>query len=187
MKKLILISFAVLTALQIQAQDSKEKGQNVQIEIPDVAIMDLEATNGKSIVLNVNAPTEAGLPVDFSDARDSSLWLNYSSVCGKGKSSKRKVQAKITSGSLPSYMRLVVEATNDAGYGDGDVGVPNNRKFLSTHDQTIVKNIETCYTGDGVGKGHQLIYSLELKNNKYDEIDFDDATTLTILYTISND
>lgn len=171
------------------AQDNQQDDQAVQIEVPEVALLDLESNNGTSITLSIEAPEEAGEPVNFDHAVDTSIWINYSSVIGSSTEPTRNVYAKITSGTVPSGLRLRVRASQDAGSGDGDLGVRTSWQNLNGNDKRVIRDIGTCYTGDGAGKGHQLTYELSLRNgsNRYAQIDFDDATTLTVLYTISND
>lgn len=174
-----------MTAL---AQDVGDGNSQVSINIPEVAILDLEASGGTSISLVVDVPDEAGSKIDLSGARDSSIWLNYSSVRGKPGEPNRSVYAKITSGAVPAGLRLRLKPLSYSGSGDGDLGVPanNNGKVLNNNDKRVIKNIKTCYTGDGVNNGHRLIYALEFRNNKYHQIDFEDSGSLTILYTISD-
>ncbi|MBO6516249.1 MAG: hypothetical protein JJ975_06835 [Bacteroidia bacterium] len=188
LKRYIPIAILLLLGGQSNAQDEENKGHHVAISIPEVALVDLESNSGKNISLVVNPPEEAGEAVDMSQATDSSLWLNYSSVRGKPSEPNRSVYARITSGSVPSGLRLRVKTMAYAGAGDGKLGVPanNNGKVLNNNDRRVVKNIKTCYTGDGAGNGHQLIYSLEFRNNQYSQIDFEDSGVLSILYTITD-
>lgn len=186
-----LVALAVLGtvfAINANAQDDKDDNHTVQINIPEVAILDLEGASGTAVVLSVEAPKEAGLAVDFSNAKDSSVWMNYSSIVGSKTEASREVSAKISNGSVPSGMLLKVTAAKDAGAGDGTVGASAGQITLDNKDQTVVSKIGSCYTGDGANKGHNMYYSLELdpKSGSYSKIDFDEATTLTILYTISN-
>jgi len=96
----------------------------------------------------------------------------------------------VTSGSVPKGMDLYVIPLAYTGIGDGDLGSPqnnsNNGIKLGSNNKKFIKDIKTCYTGNGAGNGHQLVYSLQLKNNKYEDIDFDESTTLAVLYTISD-
>lgn len=183
---LALLGFAF--AFTATAQDDKDDDHTVQVTIPEVAILDLEGASGTSVVLAVDAPTEAGLAVDFSDAKDSSVWVNYSSIVGSVTEASRKVTAKISNGNVPGGMLLKVTAAADAGNGDGTMGAAAGQVTLSASDQDFITGIGSCYTGDGAANGHNLYYSLELDPTagSYANIDFDDATTLTILYTISN-
>lgn len=187
--KLLFTLLTLLMAGACFAQDDGDLNQSVDINVPEVALLDLESSSGTSITLSVEAPEEAGQPVDFSNAVDSSIWINYSSIRGSSTESNRHIYARIISGSVPDGMRLRVRASQDVGEGDGYMGVRTTWKTLNNNDQRVIRNIRSCYTGNGPGKGHNLTYELSLRtgNNKYRLIDFDDATTLTILYTISND
>ena len=187
-KLFALAILGVAFAFTASAQDDADDDHTVQITIPEVAILDLEASGGTSIVLAVTAPTEAGLPVSFANAVDSTVWINYSSIVGSTTEPSRTVSAKISAGTVPGGMLLKVTAAADAGNGDGTVGSSAGQITLSGSNQTVVSGIGSCYTGDGANNGHALYYALELNGagGSYANIDFDDATTLTVLYTISN-
>ena len=188
-RKLIAMAFLGFAfALTANAQDDKDDNHTVQINIPEVAILDLEGASGTAVVLSVVAPKEAGLAVDFSDAKDSSVWMNYSSIVGSSTEPSRVVDAKISNGSVPGGMLLKLTAAKDAGNGDGTIGKSSGQITLSGSSQKVVNSIGSCYTGNGANNGHNLYYSLELDPTagSYSKIDFDQATTLTILYTISN-
>lgn len=180
----------ILFACAAHAQDAENENHTVEVSIPEVALLDIESNSGKNITLLMEAPTEAGLPISMSKAIDSSLWLNYSSVTTGNGNGKRDISAKVTSGSVPKGMDLYVKPLAYTGNGDGDLGSPqnnsNNGIKLGSNNKKIIKDIKTCYTGNGAGNGHQLVYSLQLKNNKYEDIDFDESTTLAVLYTISD-
>jgi hypothetical protein len=187
-KLITLAMIGLATVVTTQAQDDKDDNHTVQINIPEVALLDLEGASGTAVTLSVAAPTEAGLAVDFSDAKDSSVWINYSSIVGSTTEPTRKVSVKITNGAVPGGMLLKVTAAADAGNGDGTVGSAAGQINLNTSDQDFITGIGSCFTGDGANNGHNLYYALELDPTagSYANIDFDDATTLTILYTISN-
>jgi len=183
-----LLAFLTLF-ICVYAQDATEANNNVSIDIPEVAIMDVESEGSPSISLVVQAPSEAGNMIDLTAAVDSSLWLNYSSVRSQAVESSRAIYAKVISGSVPSGLRLRVKPQPYSGSGDGNLGLPSNGingRILVATDRKIIRNIKTCYTGDGAGNGHRLIYSLEFKNNKYNKLDFDESNTVTVLYTITD-
>ena len=187
--KLLFCSIVLFGSVKnLRAQGSEAGSGTVQITVPEVAIMDIESGSGNAISLVLNAPSEAGERLDMSNAVDSSLWINYSSVRSQGNDSKRTISAKIVSGSVPTGFRLRVKPLEYTGSGDGDLGKPQNSKgrVLKNYDRAVIKNIKTCFTGDGAGNGHQLVYSLELRNNKYEEIDFNSSSVVTVLYTISD-
>ncbi len=173
----------------VNAQDAEDANNTLSIDIPEVAIMDIESEGGQSISLIVEAPSEAGNMIDLTAAVDSSLWLNYSSVRSQAVESSRAIYAKVIGGSVPSGLKLRVKPQPYTGTGDGDLGLPSNGtngRVLVATDRKIIRNIKTCYTGDGTGNGHRLIYSLEFRNNKYNKLDFDDSNTVTVLYTITD-
>jgi len=173
----------------VNAQDAEDANNTLSIDIPEVFIMDIESEGGQSISLIVEAPSEAGNMIDLTAAVDSSLWLNYSSVRSQAVESSRAIYAKVIGGSVPSGLKLRVKPQPYTGTGDGDLGLPSNGtngRVLVATDRKIIRNIKTCYTGDGTGNGHRLIYSLEFRNNKYDKLDFDDSNTVTVLYTITD-
>lgn len=185
---ILFLSLFAFNAFSVWAQDAPVLTHEVQIDIPEVAILDLEAPPGTSIVLAIEPPEEAGMPVSFENATDSSLWLNYSSVIGSSTEPNREISVELVSGTMPRGTKLRVKAEVDVGEGDGQMGLRNNWRTINNSAKTVIRNIRTCYTGDGVGKGHNLYYSLELKNgvNAYSKLDFEEATTVTVLYTISN-
>ncbi len=188
LKNVLVLIVLLLTSQELIAQDDAGGNSTVKITIPEVAIVDLESSTGKNISLTINAPQEAGLAVDMTEASDSSIWLNYSSVRSQSGEPNRSIYARITSGSVPSGLRLRVKAMDYSGSGDGGLGRPGNAngRVLNNSDKRVVKGIKTCYTGDGAGNGHQLIYTLEFRNNQYSRIDFSESGAVTVLYTISD-
>lgn len=181
-----LATLGVVFALNTNAQtDDQDDDHTVAISIPEVAILDLEGKT--SISLNVEAPKEAGEAVDFSNATDKSIWVNYSSIVSTSEPS-RVVTAKISNNSVPDGMLLKVTAAADAGNGDGTMGTSAGEVTLNSSDQKVITGIGSCYTADGANNGHNLKYALELDPNagSYSDIDFDQDVTLTITYTISN-
>jgi len=194
MKKYILTLLILVVANHGYAQltpppgmDSNSQTQNVVIAMPEVALLDLEATAGTVINLNPTTPTEAGLAVAFP-AIDNSIWMNYSSIVGSTTEPSRNVTVQITSGTVPSGTILEVLASADAGSGDGTMGAPAEAVTLSNNSQNIITGIGSAYTGDGVSKGHNLSYTLDLASaaGSYALLDFDDSSTLEITYTLSD-
>lgn len=187
MKRVILAVAMAFFKVLIFAQDQEEGNGEVSIQVPDVALVDLESGSGKSISLNISASSEAGDPVDVSEARDSSLWMNYSSICSSTGKPQRTIYARIVAGTVPDAFDLRVKPMTYQGSGDGDLGKPANNAgtVLESKDKKIIKDVRSCYTGNGAGNGHQLVYSLELKSKSYKHIDYSESGTVTIAYTIS--
>ncbi len=188
MKKITIIIAAVATIFttSVFAQDNNDDAHDVAIKIPEVALLDIEPANN-SVTLSPEAPTEAGEFLDFSNATDNSLWLNYSSVVGSTTEPSRKVTVAITNGTVPSGMELYVSAAT-AATGEGTIGTPVGRVKLEKTATDLVSAIGSCYTETGENYGHQLTYGLVLAGDEdaVASTDFDDATTLTITYTLTD-
>lgn len=194
MKKYILIILVSFTATKGFAQipipvgmDSNTESHNVVISMPEVALLDLEATAGTTITLSPSAPTEAGKALSFQTTNNS-IWLNYSSIIGSVTEPSRFVTVQMTSGAIPSGTYLEVTAAAYSGNGDGSVGVPTPAIALNATPQNIINTIGSAYTGDGVNNGHNLSYKLDLLPDagSYALLDFDDSTTVEITYTLSD-
>lgn len=167
--------------------DSNMDEHNAVIVIPEVALLDIEGANGSTVSLNPTAPTEAGLAVSFP-VTDSSLWLNYSSIIGSITEPSRTIIAQISSGVVPAGTSLKLVATNDAGSGDGLMGLPTTEISLSTVAQNLITGIGSAYTGDGMNRGHNLQYTLDLlpSAGAYGLLDFDFNETLVITFTLTD-
>ncbi len=187
LNKFLLVAF-LATSFAVNAQDDDDDVHDVVISIPEVALVDLEAASGTSINLGPTAPTEAGLPLDFSAQTNSDIWLNYSSIMSTANDPTRDISALISSGTLPSGMSIDVTAAGDAGNGDGTMGASAGAVTLSGVGQNVITGIGSSYTGDGVNNGHNLTYALALGlgAGAYALLDADDATTIQITYTISD-
>ena len=187
MKKLAIISLSMLAALVInnrafsQTPDSTKSSHVINFGIPKVALVDVEPSSNNTISITATAPTEAGLPIVFSGT-DSTLWLNYSSII---KTTPNKVSVKAST-TIPG-IDLKVKAGNATQTGDGTYGTAASVITLSTSDQDIVTGIGSCYTGDGVNKGHNLLYTMAQNGNAgaYAAIQYQTATPITVTYTIT--
>ena len=189
LKNLVFAALIVFTATATFAQDSNEDSHTVTIGIPEVALLDLESAEGTAISLNGTAPSEAGDKVIFN-ASNSDVWINYSSIVGSSTEPSRNVTVQITDGDVPNGLVLSVVASQDAGQGDGTMGVAEkNAIALSTKNaDKIIDGVGSAYTGNGANKGHNLTYTLTQsdEDGSYSEIDFDQSQTLSITYTLSD-
>jgi len=188
MKSSILTLFIFITAvINLNAQDSEKDSHIVTIGVPEVALLDLESTQEKSLNFNLTAPTEAGNPVNTTKF-DYNIWLNYSSIIES--SSTRKVDVQITNGKIPDGLMLRIYAWGDNGNGKGALGKSNYLVELKeTQPTTIINSIGSAYTGNGPNKGHRILYYLtrSSENDFYSKLDSDQSNTLTITYTLSDD
>ena len=172
----------------LNAQDTNTDAHEVSITIPEVAILDIESTSGTSFTLAPEKPTEAGFALDFTGATNSDLWLNYSSIVGSTTQANRTIDVKIQDGSnVPDGLLLKVSAASDIGNGDGVMGQPAGVITLSNTAQDFITGIGSYYTGSPANNGHQLTYVLELntEDGSYGKIDFDQSTSVKIVYTIT--
>ncbi|MDF1550034.1 MAG: hypothetical protein P1P88_19570 [Bacteroidales bacterium] len=195
LKNLLFASVIVLSANASFAQDTKIATHLVTINIPEVALLDLEFTGpatSTAITLAGTAPTEAGSPMTFEDlkAKNSAIWMNYSSIV-KGAASSRKVTVAVTSGSVPTGLKLTVLASAASSDGKGALGAASTALTLSGTGQDIVTGIGSTYTGDGPSKGHNLTYQLGYNTDAatdYANLRNVDlvGVPLTITYTLSD-
>lgn len=186
LKNTLFVLFFSISFLSLQAQDGASDAHEVTIEIPEVAILDIEPANN-AFSLAPTKPDEAGEALDFTKAINEDLWLNYSSIVGSRTDPSRTIDVKID-GTVPSGMLLKVKAAADNGEGDGVMGEANAGTLtLSSTAQKIISGIGSCYTGSPEKHGHQLTYALELDGTEgsYGKIDFDEATSLKVIYTIT--
>lgn len=186
--KVILSGLLIAASFGATAQDDDDDSHDIVIGVPSVALVDIEGASGTTINLGADAPTEAGLPVDFSTgSSNSDLWINYSSIKDSANAT-RKISAKISTGTLPSGMTLSVTAGADAGNGDGTMGTSAGAVSLTTSDQDVITGIGSAYTDDGASNGHNLTYDLTLTGGagNYAQLDASNNTTIEITYTISD-
>lgn len=152
----LLISFVPVF---LQAQ-SNQINHEINIGIPEVALLGLVSEDENHVTLNVSAPGEAGSSIDFSMVRpDNRIWINYSSVI-LNREHRRKINA-VVYGEIPAGVRLFVEASQATGHGKGKLGKPAGRVALSDQPAEVISDIGSCYTGKGISTGHLLTYILE--------------------------
>ena len=183
----LTIALTIITSA-VKAQDSYDDVHDMQLDVPSVAIVDLEAAAGTTIYLGPSAPVEAGQPVNFTAQVNTGLWLNYSSIKSTSVNPTRDIEVAITSGPLPNGIQLSVLASPYSGSGDGTMGTPTGPVTLTNAPQPLINGIGSCYTGDGVNNGHNLTYTLSLGSGAgaYAALDADNSNTIQITYTISD-
>lgn len=191
MKKVTLILAAILVlgvSNLVKAQgDTYEASHTVTVEIPEIAIVDIE---GSSTALSL-APAfsgEAGEGLDFTaaSAKNQALWLNYTSiVTATGSDVERTISVEVTGGSIPAGVNINLTAANPSG--TGTVGSTTGAVVLSDQSaQTVIDGIGSCYTGDGTSVGSNLQYSLsESTLGGFSNL-VESSSSLTVTYTISD-
>jgi len=186
MKKITLTLATVLIFFGIGfAQNDKgEASHAVVINIKSHALVDVESEKGEAQYINLSpeAPSEAGLGLDFSKATDNSLWLNYSSIVKQKQARTISVSMKEE---MPAGVELYLAASKDVGEGKGKVGEAYaEAQKLSANGIKLVTGIRSCYTGNGFKKGHNLKFSLKMDEDKYGELITQDYK-VEVIYTIT--
>ena len=187
-QKLLIAALILIASTNLFAQNDSEKDSHtLSIDIPQVALLDIESTSKNAISLNATAPTEAGEKVTFNQT-NSDLWLNYSSIVGDKNS--RSVTVQITDGDVPKGINLTVLAKQYEGDGEGSMGEASEESIILNDKKAtnIVKGIGSAYTGNGAKKGHNLTYKIAQSDDKdaYQNLNFEQSTTLTITYTLTD-
>ena len=78
-KKILVAALLGVVSVSANAKDDNTDAHNTVVSIPEVALLDLDASAGTSIELGSDAPLEAGEMVSFQ-SQYNSIWLNYSSI-----------------------------------------------------------------------------------------------------------
>jgi hypothetical protein len=177
----VLFSFGVANA---EGNDTNEASHGVNITIPTVALVDVEGVDGEATTINL-APDvtslEAGAAVNFSDATDNSLWLNYTSIIASDQD-ERNITAEIEN-TLPAGISLNLSA-GGISTGNGNLGTSAGTITLTTSGKNLVTGIGSGYTESGFEKGHQLTYSLDMDNESYAAL-ASGSYNVTVTYTIT--
>ncbi|MCD6354029.1 MAG: hypothetical protein J7L95_00625 [Prolixibacteraceae bacterium] len=185
LKNFIFVIATVFWASSVCYSQSNSVNHKVAIEIPQVALLGLVSDGDNSINLGAVSPTEAGSPLNFSNAQDKSIWINYSSIVARNQ--HRKVVAMIE-GEMPKGVHLRVEASPATGSGKGNKGEPTGSVELSSEPTDIIVNIGSCYTGRGINNGHYLTYKLNFENTNENLSQLtDELASVNVVYTLTDD
>ncbi len=181
MKRVILSIAALVFATGIATADGPEASHAVNINVPAVALIDIEGTN-QTIPFTFNTINEAGASFEAVNSNND-LWLNLTSVVAPSK--KNKVQVKISE-NLVEALTLSVQAASSTT-GKGNRGTVSSKINLTEVDQSIITNIGSGYTGDGQNFGFQLTYSLTLNEDDFSTLTSLQDKTITVEYTMSEE
>lgn len=187
MKVRLFILFAWFAALLPRvglAQDNTTSHQ-VHIVIPEVARIALVSEEGAQVFFHPFSDREAGSSLLFDgQLTNRSFWLNYTSI-KKSTSHTRTISAYLKQ-ALPAGINLMVTAMPAEGSGKGQLGTSVGTVLLTESPEVILSDIGSCYTGKGVGNGHNLVYALEVDESKlaYEKLQ-QMQLSLDVVYTIS--
>lgn len=184
-KVITVLALSVLTTNVFAVAIPKGAQHDVKVSINAHSLVGISSTN--QIDLQPIAPEVAGdgLNFDTEASTNNSIWLNYSSIVEKNANS---ISVSMDGDKLPEGVTIELVAGNDAGKGMGEVGQSTKEPVvLNAKAQTLISEIKNCYTGKGDGAGHQLTYSLKMKqtSENYKALTSGSYST-TIYYTITD-
>ncbi len=164
--RMFLILGVLLTVTITSSAQTTGTGYLVfNVNIPEVALLDIEPAGNTNISLTFAPPGEAGEAPAFKNTSNNSLWLNYSNsrpVNGPF----RKINIQLH-GSLPPGITIRLKASPGSGLcGNGSFGIPNDEITLSNSPQTLISGIGGAFTGDGAGCGHRLNFIFTISESE---------------------
>mgnify|MGYP000132604931 CR=1 FL=1 len=186
MKNVVFVFSVFLLSSLAFAQDGLDDDHQIAFALPATSVLDIEGPGGdKHLTFTTQAVVEAGSANDY-DLVDETLWLNYTNV-KPGSGSTRKIVVQMN-GDLPDGMTLTVAANGYAGNGEGEVGTPHPSAIvLDGSIASIVTNIGSVYTGNGISNGHNLIYALTFDEDQIEYLSANLNTSVIITYTIEDE
>lgn len=185
-KNIALVLFSLVIG-NLSAQDNAGS-HKINIEIPEVALINVYSSSNSAIALGSSTVVEAGQSLNMEET-DNSIWINYSSIVGSQTQPSRDITIRISEGTIPNGVKLYVKVDKDMGAGAGTMGKPiSTAQELTENPLIIITDIGSAYTGAGANKGNNVQYSLKLSDepNAYKNLDFDQSNTLVINYTLSD-
>ena len=184
LSKIIIVGILGLITLNSFAQNSAK--HNIDIRIPEVALLGLVADNSNVTRIHTKSNNVAENSVSFADETDvNSVWINYSSV-KKTQSAPRRITAFVQ-GDIPEGIQLKVSASAASPNGKGELGQSKGSTVLGEQPTEIIGDIGSCYTGQGVQHGHNLVYSLAIGETEVELVALNNENvTFNIVYTLAD-
>ena len=178
-----LIILAILIGRTLPALSQNESDNiNVRFSIPEIAVMDIEPAYN-NIEFSVSASSNPGGEPVVEQISGESIWINYSSAINTN-GNKRSINAQLLDNSLPSGISFYVEASAASPFGSINQGASTGKVKISSTPRPIISGIGSCFTGDGVNKGHEIKYFLEITD--FDKIESKNNQVFTVMYTITD-
>lgn len=172
---------AALWFIAFNGPASAQVSHQVTISVPKIALIGIAGTGDDQF--RIGQGQEAGHRIAITRNKISGIWLNYTSVVS-AENRSHKVMAAM-SGSLPEALQILIEASPCTGSGNGKAGKPTGSKVLSGEPVEIISDIGSCYTGKGVNNGHELVYTLQWKDENNMSGLHVGNSSVEIVYTIS--
>jgi hypothetical protein len=176
-----ILAAMVLLFLIVESSAQMQASLIFNLNLPDIALIDVEPKENNNITLSVPPPVRAGEGLDVSQVRNEELWINYT-TSRRSNGAYRSVQVTMD-GTIPAGMRIKLTASaRAAGKGRGTFGTPAGTLTLGSSPQTLISGIGGCFTGDGINNGHQLVFTLEVTD--YALIEQVQDANLLLTYTL---
>ena len=180
----------LIPALLLMSFNQTIKGQiagtsylSFNVNIPQIALIDIEPQGNNNITFSVIPPSEAGNRFPESGIVNSSLWMNYTNsrlVNGP----LRNVNVAVL-GTIPNGIELELLAMpHSTNSGRGAFGNPAGPRILSGTPQILISGIGGCFTGDGPGNGHRLQFTFRVTD--YESLHHIQNLTLQLVYTLAD-
>ena len=178
---IIVFAAAIGSSVPVLAQDNNTDNHQITVEVPTVALLDLETAVTKNITASFVQPTtlEAGEKIT-APALNNTLWLNYSSIQTASTTKRVDVKASVLVNGVDINLIAGASAT-----GAGAKGSPTAGFILTTADQPLISGIGSAYTLTGSGNGHQLTYSFAAGDANYATLR-SGTTPVTVTYTLAD-
>lgn len=156
---ILLCLFASI--LTVSAQDGNTAEIHLILSMKEMALVDFQGGSR----INSDGSQTAEQKISYSTKDE--IWLNYSSIVSE--ESSRSISAFISSRSsnAPSDLKIRLRVSDDAGQGQGKIGIPTGEITLSSSPQEIITGIGSCYTGRGISKGHQLEFEFPTTDDDF--------------------
>ncbi len=147
----------------VVAPPGDQRINSPSINLQPIQLVDVEpeaAFAGSSSLSNVEAGE--AISVGGGNIEDSDLWLNYTFRAAAFENAQISVYSVGTP--LPAGMSIQVQIINSTtmnGYYGNNVANPNtNPVTISSSPQSLVYSFSSSYSGDGIGTGYQLKYTI---------------------------
>ena len=176
--KIILPMLVLGLSIAFSQTDTYIASHNIAVTVPTIALLDIESAGSNDISVTLVAPEEAGDP--FASQTNSSLWLNVTSIVTSGASNDISVSINQT---VPG-LALKVVAAPYAGSGKGFWGTSSGEITLNTTDNTLIGGITSGYTGNNVGNGFQLTYTVDPDEDTFDSLEAS-SPSIIVTYTFA--
>lgn len=179
MKYYIFIFISLILTMQDICAQNNVARMSLNLDIPAVSIIDFAGTENKISFNSGKGAEQIITPSTFDKT-----WLNYSSIVEEN--TTNIISVNLSAWNLPSNMAIRLKVGENAGAGAGATGKPVGQILLSKYPQQVITGIGSCYTGRGIKKGHQLIYTWEgLFPADEDEDSSIDNIEIAVTYTIT--